>query len=181
MVVNSLLRRLVYFFMIEVLLFASLFCLRRIAPTAPIFDQILLLSIGSLALYLLVSNLPLGSSRYLKRIHSFFVITVLVFMLLAQASLVNIDRSRSFYVLSWVKLQKVQLVDSSFDMSKVISDEKLIPSAIQERLNEHIDRNFIILDSSGKYQLTTLGEYSYQIAQILSDLYLLSGWDQNKN
>jgi hypothetical protein len=66
-------------------------------------------------------------------------------------------------------------------MTKVISGEKLIPSAIQERLNEHIDRNFMSLDSSGKYQLTILGEFSYQIAQSLSKLYLLTGWDQNKN
>jgi predicted transcriptional regulator len=92
----------------------------------------------------------------------------------------NIDRSRSFYVLSWVGNGDIQISNGQLNLSKVISDEKLNISAIKERIGEQVDRSLIERRGT-TYILTQKGKVMLSIANRLASFYHLEGWFNNRN
>lgn len=108
------------------------------------------------------------------------IIAVLSFQLIVPSSILNIDRSRSFYVLSWVKDGNVHIKDNGLVLTGVKSHEALDVDAIDSRLNEQISRG-LINKLNGDYELTLRGSLMVKIADILSILFKLQGWNENKH
>jgi hypothetical protein len=92
---------------------------------------------------------------------------------------VNIDRSRSFYVLSWVNAGQVVNNGDNLDLSKVNSDEKLSTIAIQNRLSEQYQRGYVDFKEN-KWILTMKGRALLAISNWLATEFKLNGWIENK-
>ncbi len=107
-------------------------------------------------------------------------VSSLLFVNVASFGLVNIDRSRSFYVLSWIQESAVYRVDSNLDLNKVASKERLNLDAIQLRVDEQVSRGLVFLDGN-KYQLTGLGKMYLSAANTAAKIYKLENWVKNQN
>jgi predicted transcriptional regulator len=108
------------------------------------------------------------------------LISTLLMLYLGPNTVMNIDRSRSFYVLSWVGNGDIQISNGQLNLSKVISDEKLNISAIKERIGEQVDRGLIERRRT-TYILTQKGKVTLSIANRLASFYHLEGWFNNRN
>jgi hypothetical protein len=101
-----------------------------------------------------------------------------LFISLANLSLVNIDRSRSFYLLAWVGDSKVIENDSGLDLSMVLSSEIRNIDAINVRLNEQISRG-LVSQSGSEYRLTNLGKVYLLMSNVVADWFKLENWKVN--
>lgn len=140
----------------------------------------------------LIGSLVLGFAIWIysvmKSIHSklrefvfwMLLVSTLLMMYLGPNTVMNIDRSRSFYVLSWVGHGDIQINHDQLILSKVVSAEKLNVAGIQERINEQIDRG-LIERKSATYLLTYKGKVTLSIANRLATFYQLEGWFNNRN
>jgi len=108
----------------------------------------------------------------------FLVVSIMGFWISTQFTLVNVDRSRSFYVLSWIDAGEVTNVGGQLDLSKVDSLEKLNPDAIQSRLAEQTQRGYIE-NQSNKWVLTKKGKSLLLFANWLANKFKLAGWLSN--
>jgi hypothetical protein len=97
-----------------------------------------------------------------------------------QFSLVNIDRSRSFYVLSWADQGKIVNLESGFALKNVSSIERLNPEAINVRVAEQIEKNLLSLDGN-LVRTTSSGKLAVWVAEKLSEIFKLQNWELNKN
>jgi len=102
----------------------------------------------------------------------------LIYLLIALFTVLNIDRSRSFYVLSWVAKGSVICVGSSIDLSRVQSKEKFNSIGISTRIEEQVKRR-LILKSDSSCQLTQYGELYLFSAEVLAEIFKLKNWDLN--
>jgi hypothetical protein len=135
---------------------------------------------GGLITLFLVFKFALFQRIGIERDHYVILVLLLISMnlLFSQNSILNIDRSRSFYILSWVKNNEVSLgVDGALEL-KVASHESLNTQAIHERLKEQLQRGLIKTDF-GRYKLSVSGELTYNLAVLLSNFYDLTGWKKN--
>ncbi len=158
--------------------FLILFILKRTGFLNNLLFELLIVSsfvAGAIFLFLwkLGRRLPLSIEPKL------IMIGVLTFFLLAQGTLLNIDRSRSLYVLSWVHFHEISYVNKKPSLDDVISPEAEVWEAISQRIDEHISRG-LIENKGKKISLTPRGEFYYEVADILADIYSLDGWKQNK-
>jgi hypothetical protein len=107
------------------------------------------------------------------------VLGTLLFFVTAQFSLLNIDRSRSFYVLSWVQLEEVQLEGRVYLLDSVKSQEKVNYDAIAERIEEQKSRGFLTTKNS-EIRLTKMGGVLMWFANNAGSLFDLRNWKTNK-
>ena len=105
---------------------------------------------------------------------------LLTFQYLAQSTILNIDRSRSFYVLSWAHNNSIRISNNEVDLSKVESDEKFSKIAISERINEQVSRKFLRKDGSS-YYLTWSGNLMFMVANLTGRIFKLEMWERNRN
>ena len=147
----------------------------------PLFEEIILTAVvGSIFTFFVfaylknrnIFNEPVRMISYLTVIGLF--LSVLVF----PYSLVNIDRSRSFYVLSWVNLNKVQIESGELILS-VNSSESVDKRGVLLRLNEQEQRG-LVSEMEGAYQVTRYGKFLLRIANLLAHLFHLENWNANK-
>ncbi len=108
------------------------------------------------------------------------VIGILSFVLISQSTLLTIDRSRSFYVISWAHHHQIQFEDNVITLEKIKSPESKVVTAIIQRIDEHIARGLMIRDGD-KILLTQRGEVFYEVADFLATIYQLDGWKLNKS
>jgi hypothetical protein len=108
------------------------------------------------------------------------ILSSVLFFVVAQSTVLTIDRSRSFYVLSWVKAEKITITDTGLDLSLIQSEEKNSNSAIKLRLKEQVDRKLVHVNS-GKYHLTIWGNAVLQCANAFAYVFNLTGWHHNTN
>jgi hypothetical protein len=101
-----------------------------------------------------------------------------LFISLANLSLVNIDRSRSFYLLAWVGDSKVIEDDSGLDLGMVLSNESRSIDAINVRLNEQISRG-LVSQSGSEYRLTNLGKVYLLMSNVVAEWFKLENWKVN--
>ena len=116
--------------------------------------------------------------RHLKVSYMVLVVSIMGFWISTQFTLVNVDRSRSFYVLSWIDAGEVTSVGGQLDLSKVNSLEKLNSDAIQSRLAEQTQRGYIE-NQRNNWVLTKKGKSLLMIANWLSNKFKLTGWSSN--
>ncbi len=111
--------------------------------------------------------------------YKYLCIALIVFTV-AQASILNIDRSRSFYVLAWVQEGKVLVTGNQIDLSKVVSAEASSMTSIQARLIEQSQRGLVTI-KEGKYSLTKKGILVLRISDLIAGVFKLELWAKNRN
>ena len=139
-----------------------------------LFEQIVIIGFLGGFLFLIFSAMTV---RF-KTTTSEVLLVSILFISLANLSLVNIDRSRSFYLLAWVGDSKVFQYDSRLDLSMVLSSESSNIDAIKVRLNEQISRG-LVSQGGSEYSLTNLGKTYLLISDILADWFELENWEIN--
>jgi len=102
----------------------------------------------------------------------------LLTILLISNTLINVDRSRSFYVISWVNNGSVRLVDNELKLS-VNSSEATDIAAIQMRLDEQIERG-LLLKKGDIFEISGRGRLALKVANALAYAFNLENWKINK-
>ncbi len=151
-----------------------LISLRAISATSRIYDQILLASLFTVILNMLIFRLN----------KSGLLIAVLVVLSIQNISaqvLMNVDRSRSLYIFGWVSDGNVNLKNGKINLSNVRSTEKVNQVAIENRINEQVARNLMMIENDGDVRLTISGRIVLLSAQISSRVFRLNGWSTNKS
>jgi hypothetical protein len=167
------------------LFFPNLFGLVTLAlwrmtdPKVDLFSQILCISIlvffTALLLNIYVNKSKQQLRRVSKKILFIPLVMALIFYNLTTATLINIDRSRSFYVLAWLDAGLLA-VDSQGNMRNfAISKEAMNMDAISERLEEHRGRLFVTNDN----RLSLLGKETVKASNFLARVFSLDGWFRN--
>ena len=112
--------------------------------------------------------------------YELIVIGILSFVLISQSTLLTIDRSRSFYVISWAHNHQIQFENNVIILKKFKSPESKVVVAITQRIDEHIARGLMIREGD-QILLTQRGEVFYKVADFLATVYQLDGWKLNKS
>jgi hypothetical protein len=163
-------------FLLAALLFNVLFyILRQFNQSSLLFDQLII--IGALS-FLIIFFFRFLTKKLDKKIMQ-TILLVLTLVLFSQSIFLNVDRSRSTYLLSWVNLNKVEYNSSELDLYKVLSSESSNVEAISSRLKEQIDRGLIKVSDENKLSLTRRGKFIVQLSEFLSKVYHLEGWQRN--
>jgi hypothetical protein len=105
--------------------------------------------------------------------------SMLFVVILGPNTVMNIDRSRSFYILSWVQNGGIRIDDGKLLM-QVDSPERLNTRGIQERLLEQSSRGLLELRGQ-TYYLTDTGKITLSVANAIANFYHLDGWFKNRN
>jgi hypothetical protein len=97
------------------------------------------------------------------------------------SSLVNIDRSKSLYLLYWVKYYDITMSNNFSNISKYpeISDNININDFLV-RVNEHTTRG-LISQKNNTLELTNIGDLLLKISDFLARIFVLTGWQELKN
>ncbi len=106
--------------------------------------------------------------------------SMLVVVILGPNTVMNIDRSRSFYILNWVQNGGIRVSGDGKLLMRVDSNERLNTSGIQERLLEQSSRGLLELRGN-TYYLTNKGKVTLTIADVIANFYHLEGWFKNRN
>lgn len=152
-----------------------LIIVRQLTNTSLLYDEILIVS--------LISSIGLSIFYYTKRksfLNSCRILIVLFLFAttIFSSTLLNIDRSRSLYVLSWIdNSQIVEKVNGSLEIN-VISSEALDTNAIFQRVNEHKKRGLIVQQNE-IFKLSAAGKAILYSAKVLASVYNLDGWRIN--
>lgn len=120
------------------------------------------------------------SSLMLSNLIWVLVTTMLLMIFVLPNTVVNIDRSRSFYVLSWVKNGDVFSNKAGGLVVQAKSPEGINAEGIQQRLEEQISRG-LVKRQGESYYLTKKGNLTLWIANIIANFYDLDGWYKNRN
>jgi hypothetical protein len=152
------------------------FLIRIFWKTSLIFEQIILSGVLVVIVYLSI----LLYMRYIN-----IILILLVFLIASTATqaftnvVLNIDRSRSFYLLSWVRYEKIEFVNGKLDLENVRSSEKLNSEAIGQRLAEQVSRGLV--SNEGKFELTFRGKMTVKFSDFISSKFSLKGWEINNH
>jgi hypothetical protein len=91
-------------------------------------------------------------------------------------SLLNTDRSRSFFVLSWVENSDIGLINQNLIVNNPVSLEFQNPDSVIQRIEEQ-RKNGLIQSSSLK--LTNGGKYFLASIEFMARVFSLKGWYEN--
>ena len=150
---------------------------REVRPGGDLFVEINAFTIF-LMLTIIFITFSIKSLSF-ENISVVFLVTVLFFTI-HQTTLLNVDRSRSYYIIGWVHNQKVSIDNGVLNYERVHSIEKSNPRAMTERLEEQISRGYIHNEGE-TLQLSMSGQTLYSLAQLLSKIYSLTNWDLNRS
>jgi len=157
-------------------LFEEIFAVSLVTP-------VLIFLVFQISRYKLTSGFQIRAIREVSLSISLTVVSALIFLTFAQNSLVNIDRSRSFYVLSWINQELIVIgtpANSGIDLTLVESPEKMNKPAISQRITEQIQRGNVEITSQTA-RLTWQGKLILQLANFLANKFHLFGWYQNNH
>ena len=183
--------KIVPFIKIATLIFAvnfmlSVFALKffRTFSNIQLFEQIMLSALLA-AFFVLVTVLLLSRNSFIpsQRIPTIswlILVSLLLIVTLGPNTVMNVDRSRSFYVLSWVEKSAIELTEDGRLVLNVNSPEKSNLVSIKERLDEQSARGLIEFRDQS-YFLTWRGKLTLNIAEFLASFYKLDGWFKNRN
>jgi hypothetical protein len=108
------------------------------------------------------------------------IISFLVLYISFATVLVNVDRSRSIFVLSWVGNNLVKIEPPGYDLSLIKSYASKDYEGIEMRLNEHMKRNLIQTNGS-QVSLTSYGSILLGIIEFSAKFFNLQGFYKNSN
>ncbi len=104
---------------------------------------------------------------------------VVVMVFISQNIYLNIDRSRSFYVLSWISKGEIISTTKGLDLQNVKSTEAENKSAILQRIVEQKSRG-LIKKEKNTYKLTEKGNLILNFSELIGKIYDLRGWKMNR-
>ncbi len=107
------------------------------------------------------------------------LIGLLCTLIILPNTLLNVDRSRSLYVLSWVHQGQLKNVNGEFVVN-VKSSEGSDLSGVELRLDEQIQRGLVI-NLGNEYKLSRSGIFVLKVAEFLANTFNLSNWQRNKS
>lgn len=110
-----------------------LFFMRKFSQTSLLFDQIMVALVLCLIILIGFSKARVLVNRTINIMIKDIVICVLLTFLLLTSTLLNVDRSRSLYILSWVENGKIKVVNNEYDFSRIQSKEVLDGEGIKLR------------------------------------------------
>ena len=169
-------RRLLLLVLPLVTAFILLFLIRLITQRIILFESILLSIL--LTVVLVFSYFALEYKRDISQFNyekflSVFV-SLLLFYSMSFSTVLNTDRSKSLYVLSWVHdlgpiteknlSQKIRMKYGEYDSSY-----------IQQRIIEHKSRG-VFVERNGAIQTSSLGNVYWYVANKIAGIFKLSGW-----
>jgi hypothetical protein len=94
-------------------------------------------------------------------------------------TLLNIDRSRSVYVLSWISKEQI-IVENDRYLVLTPGIEAEDSYAIKQRIEENIQRNLVSSERDiGTVTLTKGGNLFLSLAKSLATVFNLKGWKMN--
>ena len=165
-------------YFLEILFVSSLllFVIRQFSTSSQLFEQINISSIvGTVAIHQFRSSKKFKVNfTVLKK----SLITALAISFVLNISLLNIDRSRSFYVLSWVENGDIKINANKLVVSAK-SEESRDTQATLLRLNENESRG-LIEKKSETFQLTWQGRLMLRSSNTLAWIFDLKNWNLNK-
>ena len=135
-----------------------------------LYESILISIFLSLLLSFLLLNKKISFNKWV----SSALLTSTMFYSLSFSTIMNIDRSRSLHVISWIHdtgpisyeelEKKIRVKYGEFDRN-----------FIKQRLDEQTKRN-ILTYRENSYTLTQLGNIIWVVSQFLAKVFKLEGW-----
>lgn len=175
-------KRFRYILMSLVFLQLSLMVLlRRVYEEYDVFSQLNLTFVLSIFLLLIVMffNSDIRKSGSLRVLLFCGACAMYATYSLQSTFLLNVDRSRSFYVLAWVDRYPISSQNLENDiLENVRSPEKDSFFAIKQRIDEQVKRGYI-REESGILDLTSKGSFMLKLSKLLANLYRLQNWTNN--
>jgi len=115
-----------------------------------------------------------------RKIGQFIFLLLIIFSLISynmiSFSLLNTDRSRSFFVLSWVENSDISLINQNLIVNNPVSLELQNPESVIQRIKEQ-RKNGLIQSSS--LELTNSGKYFLASIEFMARVFSLKGWYEN--
>ena len=176
-ILGTIARRRLKFLVLPLLAsFFFLFCMRQITQEILLFES-MLLSILITILFVLI----LYWVRREREFKQFafedllaIVLSLVLFYSISGSTILNVDRSKSFYVLSWVhdygpisENELAQRLQSKYGAYDSIS--------INQRLVEQTSRGVLVF-RGGRYQTSVVGDIYWYVATGIASIFKLSGW-----
>jgi hypothetical protein len=116
----------------------------------------------------------------LKRIKQLLFLLVVVFSLVSynivSFTLLNTDRSRSFFVLSWVQNGNIDLNNQKLIVKNPVSLEFQNPDSVIQRIIEQRENGLIEKTS---LKLTKPGKFFLSCIEFMASIFDLQGWYEN--
>lgn len=185
----KLARRIALFSVIIVLeiifCFALLWILRRYFISGDLlFEQLTITAVLGPTILWAIAHLLKSRTRTSKGTMTNFswmtLLSILLFWSFAQFTLLNIDRSRSFFLIAWVDQGKVAMTNDSYSFAKVSSPEVLNLKGMTQRVDEQISRGILKKDNN-RLELTIKGKIVLETSKFLAREYKLTGWIANNH
>ena len=169
---------LIFAFVFQTSSFTIFRVIHSLKPSTLIFDQLLLISIFIIASYAIINKVFL-KINFEKLVAIICLGLFLTF--LNQAFVLNVDRSRTTYVLAWVDKGFVSTtVTGEIQVIGVSSPENQNVEGSIQRIEENIERGLVKVEGK-RVSLTTTGNLLLKIIQITADLFRLEGWHKNNH
>lgn len=168
---------ILFYLMISYILLAAL----RALVTGLLFEEIIIAGFLSLLVCVLATFALFEHNRAsIKKILVALFIGFQFYAFITPNMLLNIDRSRSFYVLGWIHKQEIQHINQGLELSQVGSPESANIKGVLDRVREQQSRGLVGI-SNNTYFLTTRGEIMFGMANILARIFNLNGWFENNH
>ena len=155
--------------------FCLLALIRLFDPNTFLFIQILILSI--LLLITLYTYTAKSKNKMSIILRGRELVSIVILFALLSFSLLNIDRSRSVYLLKWVSIsEQSELTSQEFIGSR--ANSKLDVRDLTQRLNEQKSIGTISIRGD-RIELTTMGRFIVRLSNFASSFQNLKGYNSN--
>ncbi len=161
-------------------LLIALLLVRNFLPSGKLFEQVLLTSFLSCIGILILGKINNRSFIPYTEFIAWVLFASVFFSFAASSALLNVDRSRSFYVLGWVDNGSISGSPSRPNLENVRSEERTDLNAIAVRLQEQSQRG-IIEYRNGEFSLSLTGNLLIFSSNLLAKLFKLDGWTKNNS
>lgn len=169
---------LLFAFVFQSSSFAIFRLIHTLKPSTLIFDQLLIISIIIILSYAVINRVVLRMN-FEKLVA--IVCLGLFLTFLNQAFVLNVDRSRTTYVLAWIDKGFVSTtLAGEIQVNGVSSPENQNVEGSVQRIKENIERGLVKVEGE-RVSLTTAGNLLLKIIQITADLFRLEGWHKNNH
>jgi hypothetical protein len=145
--------------------------IRKYTNSTLLFEQIWISTAFSFAI------LQIGNK--LKGLRLDLVYLVLIAVVsgsLLSHTLLNIDRSRSFYVLSWIDEGNLEILDGKITLKQKVSSEMDNLEALELRIHEAESRGLATVPPTGQAKLTFLGKALVETSELIASVFELNMW-----
>ena len=107
------------------------------------------------------------------------IVSVLFFYSFSTATILNIDRSKSFHIIAFI-YDKEPVTQIEFKIKLIEKFSEYEWNSYNLRLNEQIKRG-IIIKNDGFISLSSKGKIIYHSSNFLADKFLLKGWFESRS